>query len=501
MTVVLTSRQVRTLEWLFEQDSPTSISSAAAELRLSPRVVRSSLDGIERYLAEFAVRLERRRGLGIWLEGPAPGLKAARLSIEAMEDSDSVKVYTASDRRKLTLFELLVAAPASRTVEQLAEALQVSLTSARRDLVRAEPWFIEQGLFLARQPGLGISVIGTETAIRRSLVKLLLETVPLDVLASEEVGPTWYRVPNIGAGIRRVLRQLPLSDCHGIVQRIDALRRQARHGHPWLAADLAVTAFRISTGKVLTLEPGELRSLVDHPVWETAVAVAAEMAEIVGAPLADPEIGGITEHLLGMAELTITQPESSVLDASVEQAIAIASATLHPGLADDAELARSMNEHFDRLRIRIRYGLPVHNPLLSDVSARYPDVHAVATKIANETGLAFGGPITEDEAGYITMYLSGAMERLRLKPRRRAIVVCPSGVATAWILVSRIQAEFPELDLVDVLSAGSIDDHADLDADVVISTVAIADAPPGVPIVVVNALLPADDVRKVSRRL
>lgn len=79
--------------------------------------------------------------------------------------------------------------------------------------------------------------------------------------------------------------------------------------------------------------------------------------------------------------------------------------------------------------------------------------------------------------------------------------MCPAGVATAWILVSRIQAEFPELDLVEVVSAGSIADDAEFEADLIISTVDIGPELSGVPVVVVGALLPEDDIRRVARRL
>ena len=113
---------------------------------------------------------------------------------------------------------------------------------------------------------------------------------------------------------------------------------------------------------------------------------------------------------------------------------------------------------------------------MGEVRARYPDVHVVARELGAQIEENLGGTIAEDEIGFLTMYLSGAMERARLRPRRRVLVVCPSGMATAWVLVSRIQAEFPEFDLVEVLSEGGYEalDHSDF--DLVISTVAVREA-------------------------
>jgi mannitol operon transcriptional antiterminator len=498
MTIPLTSRQLRTVEWLLDQGEPRSIAEVSNDLRLTPRVVRSGLDGIDRYLAKHGVRLNRQRGVGVWLEGELDSLRALRDSLASLSDDGALEVYAARDRLRLALFELLMAAPEPITVEQIHDTLHVSMTSARRDLARVEQWVGPQGLFLARRPGLGVAIIGTESAIRRSLVKLLLESVPLDVLAGRGLSPDWWRSPEIAAGVRRFLRLLPLEASHRIVMASDVLQAHVASGHRWLASDLAVTVLRIRQERPLVFEPGALRSLTDHPVWETAETIAEQLAELTGTPLAASEIGGITEHLLGMAQLVdAEEPEVDV--ELVDRALQVAAEELHPGLADDQDLAAGLGEHFERLRVRVRYGLPVHNPLLTDVAKRYPDVHVVATRIADMVGSEFGSPLSADEAGYITMYLSGSLERLRLKPRRRAVVVCPSGIATVWILVSRIQAEFPELELTNVVSAGSLDGEVPLDADVVISTVAIDSARIGVPVVVVNPLLPDDDVRRLAR--
>lgn len=505
MRPTLTSRQARTVIWLLDQNRPRSMADAASELRLSPRVVRSGLDGIDRYLRSFDASLGRRRGVGIWIEGSGESLAEVRSVLNDSEGTDTVAVYAAADRLHVVLFELLVSAPDPLTVERIQHTLQVSLTSARRDLTRAEPWLDSQGLFLARRPGLGVSVVGTETAIRRSLVKLLLETVPESLLQADAVAAEWWRSPEISAGVRQFLERLPVGACHAIVRRNEQVRSRMVGDYPWLAADLAVTAFRIRTGKPLKPEAGALRSLVDHPMWESAQAVAEELETLVGAPLDDEEIAGITEHLLGLARLDLPNehaPEPS--DTAVRLAtgaVAIASDELHPGIAEDPVLLRSLTEHIERLDIRIRYGLPVHNPLLAEVSERYPDVHELAVRVADYLGEELGARLSADEAGFITMYLSGALERLRLKPRTRTVIVCPTGVATAWILVSRIQAEFPELDLVEVLSAGSIERTGEIDADLIISTVAIEDDRLSLPVLVVSPLLPAEDVRRVARLL
>jgi mannitol operon transcriptional antiterminator len=250
-------------------------------------------------------------------------------------------------------------------------------------------------------------------------------------------------------------------------------------------------------GRTIAMETGLQRSLTDHPVSATAAAIAAEFAAVFDLELPELEVAGITEYLLGLAALSSAEPSDEADHGELlDHLICVAAGRLHQSLSSDGELRRSLARHLDRLAVRLRYGLPVHNPLLEEVAERYPDIHALATELAEPIARHFDAQVTEDEIGYITMYLCGALERTRLRPSKRAIVVCPSGMATVWVLVSRIQTEFPQLELVEVLSYRAYEAMVDHQADLVISTIEIPER--DIPVVVVNPLLTAADVRKVA---
>ena len=79
------------------------------------------------------------------------------------------------------------------------------------------------------------------------------------------------------------------------------------------------------------------------------------------------------------------------------------------------------------------------------------------------------------------------------------MVVCPSGMVTAWVLVSRLQAEFPELSLVQVLSATEYEQQKTADFNFVISTIPLPEI--DAPVVVVSPLLSSSDVQRLSEML
>jgi len=497
MTGPLDSRVIRILRWLLAQDRVRSTASLAADLGLSQRVVRYRLGSVENYLADWGLVLERRRGAGLRVETDAETRAAVIADLESQ--AEVPRVYSPQERSRLLLAALIWEAPSMTSLEDIHLEIEVSKASARRDLQAVEPWLERNGLPLVRKPGKGLMVVGSERRIRQIMVQLILETVPEEVLLAQLYGPDpQHLAARVPVGLRERLLELPLRPAAAAIPARPLQDRLfSGRGDAVFALYLAVTVARLQLGHRVEVEAGLQRSVMDHPITECVEGLIPQVESLAGAPLEEAETAAIVEYLLGLDALeAVEESEDATSSEVADRALALAGERLHPALADDPELRRSLSAHLERLTVRLRHGLPIHNPLLGDVMDRYPDVHAVARSIADDVGDSFSSPIVDDEVGFLTMYLSGAMERARLKPRLRALVVCPSGMATVWVLTSRIQAEFPELDLVAVLSEQSYEQLDHRDFDLVISTVPVVDH--GAPVVVVSALLPASDVTRLG---
>jgi transcriptional antiterminator len=266
---------------------------------------------------------------------------------------------------------------------------------------------------------------------------------------------------------------------------------------------LAILTRRVRAGRRAELRSGQLRSLIDHPVAASAARIAAALERAAGLVLDEADVATITEFLLGFVELIDASLTNDPDDQTViDKLVASAASRLHPSLAEDDQLRRSLGEHLRRLRVRLRYGLPVTNPLDQEVRERYPDVYLVATEIVAALDPIGDAVVPPEEVGFLTMYLAGSLERNRLRPKVRITVVCPAGMATAWILVSRLQAEFPQVEVTRVVSKTAFEQAADLDgADLVVTTVPLDEGAGTLQSVVVSPLLRDRDVRRLSRVL
>ena len=481
---------------MLDDPAVTTIDALAAKLQLTDRVVRYNLPSVEAYLAEHGLHLGKRRGVGMWVDGAQAARGTAR---HRLDSAPGPAVLDAGDRLSRVLLALLQSAPEALRSEELETQLHVSRPTVRRDVRAAEAWLEQHRLHLRRLPGVGIAVRGSEIEVRAALLALVLERVPANVLAAHEAASP-PAAGEASTGLIRYLADLDLPTFRDIL-RAELLDFDELDPTMLMATlSLAILADRARAHRPARLVRGRLRSLMDHPVTDAATRIAAAVQGRIGVSLGLPETAAITESLLGSVELTDSRavPEAHLV-ALIDRLVAAAAERLHPSLADDVLLRESLTEHIRRLHVRLRYGLPVSNPLQHEVQKRYPDVYGIASEILAELGELDGAAIPVEEVGFLTMYLAGSLERLRLRKKIRVTVVCPAGMATAWILVSRLLAEFPQLEVTQVVSKTAFEREAgEPSTDLVISTVPL-DGLTDVPWVVVSPLLQERDVRRLGR--
>ena len=501
MSVVLPldSRQARITRLLLTDRKPETLDAIAAQLKLTTRVVRYNLAPVESYLRSAGLELVRRRGVGIWVTGDDA---QRRQTLTELDPGAAPRVLASEDRKLRALITLLDASPDPVELGDLGVELGASRPTVRRDVRATETWLEEHHLHLQRLPGVGVAVRGSEIDLRKALLALILESLPAEALTDAmrraDIGlpqseTSSGTIEEFVGGLdlptyRRILReQLHDRDDDGPMAMVETLF-------------VAIVARRVRRAQHAVFQSGQLRSLIDHPVADAAARISAAVGRAADLALTDADVASITEFILGFVELVEASVPPEPNDGTlIDRLVALAAERLHPSLAEDEQLRRNLTEHLRRLRVRLRYGLPITNPLDHEVRERYPDVHAVASEIVLALGPMGEGVVPPEEVGFLTMYLAGSLERHRLRQKIRVTVVCPAGMATVWILVSRLAAEFPHIEVTRVVSKSVFEQKVDADtADVVVSTVPL-DEPALVQTIVVSPLLRERDVRRLAR--
>jgi transcriptional antiterminator len=502
MSVVLPldSRQARITRLLLADRKPATLDAIAAALKLTTRIVRYNLPSVESYLKSAGLEVVRRPGVGIWVAGDDD---RRRRTLADLDPARATQVLAAEDRKVRALITLLDASPQPVELADLEVELGASLPTVRRDVKATETWLDEHHLHLQRLPGVGVVVRGSELEIRKGLLAVVLESLPAEALTDamrRQNRDDGAQRATSGGTIEEFVGRLDLPTYRSILR--EQLHDPDDNGPMAMAETLfvAIVARRVRGAHHAVLQSGQLRSLIDHPVADAAARIAAAVGGAADLAFTDADVASITEFILGFVELVeASVPPEPNDGALIDRLVALAADRLHPSLAEDEQLRRNLAEHLRRLRVRLRYGLPITNPLDHEVRERYPDVHAVASEIVQSLGAMGEGVVPPEEVGFLTMYLAGSLERHRLRQKVRVTVVCPAGMATAWILVSRLAAEFPHVEVTRVVSKSVFEQALDADsADVVVSTVPL-DEPSSVQTVVVSPLLRDRDVRRLAR--
>jgi mannitol operon transcriptional antiterminator len=195
------------------------------------------------------------------------------------------------------------------------------------------------------------------------------------------------------------------------------------------------------------------------------------------------------------------EPELTELLAVLMAEVAQAFST--PGLRYDTALRDGLVAHIIPAYMRQRFGLWAP-PSWSDggLLPQYQPEYTIARELALVVTERTGVVLPDGEVDTLTMLLRAAFIRERPNHPKRVFIVCPSGMATAQLLVARLKARFPSLDILGVLSLRELSPERVAGAQLLITTVPLLKPPrPGLPVIEVHPLLMPEDIETITHWL
>lgn len=425
------------------------------------------------------------------------------------------------------------------TSHALADELHVSRTTVFADLDNVQSWLGQRGLSLVRRSNYGLRIIGEESAWRQAVSDLLNEFAE-----SGELGRLLMQVgrdapPGGGAlvtgfaGAPHLLSLLGGLDL-GKVEEIVRVAEEAAGvefttgSYSALVFDLAVAIQRLGQEKRVELPRDRMAALRSYAEYALANLVAARVTETFGVVMPVAEIGNLTLHLIGAkvrgparrraganavgaselrdgtggaagAAIPALDIEASALSRVL---IEEAERDLDVPLSDAPGLLGGLALHLRPALGRLRFNLPVTNPLLIEFQALYPRIYSAAEKACQAIALIAGLRVPPEEIGYVAMHLGAAIIRRHKESggKHRVVVATTGGVGVNEMLAARLGSEFLEIEVAATSSVHGL--AAAIDAirpDFVISTSSVPSL--GVDVVVVDPLLTEEDVARVREFL
>ena len=414
--------------------APVSSYDLATRLDVSKRTVRNRIHRANMALGGVAS-----------IEYKDAGYELVMIDQEAFdrmfaeEEIPVGKLPSTPDERVNYLLDDLLQREDWISIDRLSEILYVSRSCISRDLKSVEDVLAEYNLKIERRPHHGIKVSGSEIDRRLCLASM----------AREYGGKAIYHMfdHDVLERISRCLEsELSTTDL--------CISAPAKRN---LLVHIAIALLRIQEARYIPLDQAHIRDMSGTREYATAQRIASAIEQEMQVKLPKEEVAYIAIHLAGRQTLSDGQcdAEPSVITDEVwnvvSQMLDLVWRTFRFDFRNDLELRMNLARHIAPLAVRLKYHMRLENPLLADITTRFPLAYTIAVDASAVLASTYGARPSEDEIGYLALAFALALERQKQPgPKKRLLLVCASGRGTAKLLEYRCKQEFG--DYVDTVT-------------------------------------------------
>ena len=503
----ITPRMKQILQALLEEKEPISIKHLAEKTGISKRTVQRELESVNDVLLPYGMEFASKTGVGVWLAGD----EAARAGILAeVASSDEYAASSKEDRRKRLVLEIL----REKTLRKLyyySRKFGVSEATISTDLEAVEAWLSHQGLSMARKPGSGIEVEGTEENYRRAIRFFIGENIDTKLFRQlyDGDGGENYAASLQKNHLGRLLDKEILRRVHECLegmdnQRMDNLTENAYDG---LVIHLAIAINRILQQDVIQVTGEWQEKMPRDEDYRLAEDIAAELEAEFEVSIPQLEIAYICLHLKGakhekiqfpgreermeLADRELRQFVNDLIDAYDGQQAYL--------LKQDDEFMQGLLAHLQPTIVRLVHGMSIQNPVLADIKENYSEIYARCQRAAQVLADKVGRSVPEEEIGFLAVHFGAALVRLEGRKEQirkvQVAVVCSSGIGLSRLMAAKLEKVFK--DRLEMTTYGKHDITPAVEAkiDFIISSLQLEAVQ--VPVVYVNPLLSEADIGEI----
>jgi mannitol operon transcriptional antiterminator len=482
--ITFTTRQREILKLLLDANRPIGSVELAKLLHITPRQVNYSMKGVKVWLREHGQDLNVLPGAGFAVNVTPSQTQTLFQKINI--HSDVQIVLSVSQRQQLlALFLLTQAEPV--ILAQLEQIAHVSRMTVLKDLDEIGAWLDSQEVRLIRKPHFGILVNGLEHSCQQALAELLWGETPFSIdpitIITHSDGLTFNLrddaglLPLVGK-VNDYLSSLHLRRTISLVAKAEEQLggRFTDDAVLHLALIFAIRSSRVKGGNHLVVNDQLLASLRSTKMWPIATYAANWLGRESNSIWKSADIAGVAMEMMAA-------PRNDVFPAELERE------------SDFSALSEHLMEHISQSFgiSKIKHDHTLQNGLLNNIvpacfrqrynlwfpfalnnvglPEKYEKEHAVAKEIAILVYEFTGVNLPPSEINNLVVLLRAAFIRNRAYRFDRVFVICPSGMATAQLLVARLHARFPNLSNLEVISLRDLTPALISSADLILTTV------------------------------
>lgn len=466
-------RILQIIKILITCDCVKTIAAIAEEIKVSKKTVRNDLNSVQEYLNSNNLKLIKKTGVGLYIEGDE-NEKLKLLSSIKYYKAGNMKL-TSNDRQLYILFQVL-SQNKNVTIKSLRDELFISRPSVYNDLEKVKNWLANRDIEMDYSSKKGINIIAGEKRIRKAIFDLFKKSNEYDeiveLLESKNDLANYYSYAQkedlIGIDYVKVKEMLSsYNNNRNLLFTENGLNR--------LTIKFAIAIYRISSGKHVDMSQATIKELKRTSIYESLESLSKDLADTFSIEFTDAEIAYLVGNTIGSkthyVEIDWTlDTEMFTLSKIVAQEI-IEVTKQYYNIDFDESFLSGLMHHLKSVSNKIKYGLDFYNDFIEEIKLNY----AYAFKIANETKSIFeeyfNYSIPIEEIGFIALHIASAIEKSK-KPLNTCILY-NSSYSEVKLMIEILKNNFNQLNITKVMPLSMVNDIDYTTTDLIISTKAL----------------------------
>lgn len=443
-----------------------SMGKIAKEVGISEKSVRNKLNDLDDYLREndFGT-IQRKPRVGIWFDS-TPQQKEALSSVIDLKGNDLAGKYNPKERVTEILKIFFNLWPWQKiTTQKLAEQLYLSVPTVLKVLKECEEWLEQYNIKLVNERGKGYCLKGEESSYRIALKNLIMEKKEREEIQKNL--DYFFTNINVSTMEKCIIRAENSWKNHFTDESFYEIL---------IYCCLAYKRKEFGYSLVGTHNKEELELLQKYNEYEFTVAIFKEVEDEFHVRFTEEEVLFLSIQILCSKFIGFSEDRVSLEDVKkydnkllefVDKLLAVIGNILDVDFSGDQQLKESLILHLRPTIFRLRYGTPEKNDLSQFIKLEYKHVFRASWAISILFDEYYNLQITEDEIGYIVLYIQASIERRFTQ--YKAVFLTKANMGHAQLIKERIRKAIPEITEISFVGTHEfrLMDHKD--ADIIIS--------------------------------
>lgn len=467
-------RELKILQTLEKRDSYVKIQEISNTLKVTTRTIMKDM----KYLCEIGrlhgFEVELKRGQGYYLK-----IHNEKKYETFCQKLDQGQDYNKENRQEIILSILLLEG-SYLSQDFIAELLNVSKAAIKSDIEKIEDKLHEHKIVLERKAHHGIR-LNITFQHRKDLIQLLYEqdntymVEKIDACATEHF-------KDIEKLMISLLKAHHLSTNYNELKKIDVFLKVMIYCHLNMKE-----------------EPPEIKIINDNYA-QLATELLQHVEKQYNIRFNKFDISEFAKYVKGKTKKNQTENlYHKDLKNMIEEFLIQADQEYDTKFNEDEQFKVSLLAHVSLLLDRLHQSISFTNPLMNEISAKYPAVFNLAIKFSNELQRVFHVEVTQEETGFIATHFAAHMEKeVRDKMGRfnKIAVLCSSGGGSAYLIKLKLESLFTSSN-IQTFSLLDQDEVKTFQPDIIFTIMDLVDEY-DVPIIRINELLDDNDILKIK---